>query len=263
MADLSAPCDLSGQNAVVTGAAGGVGAEIALYLERAGVRVFATDLDKTRLAQVRRERGAAWDIRALDVSNIEDVGSVVGSVCEEAGKIDILVNCAGIYRMQFLPEITEPEWDRLFAVNVKGAAFMTQAVAQSMTASGGGGVIVNVASAAGRRATEGSIAYSASKAAVISLTQGCASELAARRIRVNAIAPGAVETEMWDQVQRDYEGKLPADGPTVKEMQIAMIPLGRICSSEDCARAVLSLASDQSAFVTGQTLNVDGGLWMN
>lgn len=240
-----------------------MGAEIALYLERAGVRVFTTDLGKTRLAQVRRERGAAWDIRALDVSNIEDVGSVVGSVCEEAGKIDILVNCAGIYRMQFLPEITEPEWDRLFAVNVKGAAFMTQAVAQSMTASGGGGVIVNVASAAGRRATEGSIAYSASKAAVISLTQGCASELAARRIRVNAIAPGAVETEMWDQVQRDYEGKLPADGPTVKEMQIAMIPLGRICSSEDCARAVLSLASDQSAFVTGQTLNVDGVLWMN
>lgn len=263
MADLSAPCDLSGQNAVVTGAAGGVGAEIALYLERAGVRVFATDLDKTRLAQVRRERGAAWDIRALDVSNVADVRSVVNSVCEEAGKIDILVNCAGIYRMQFLPEITETEWDRLFAVNVKGAAFMTQAVAQSMTASGGGGVIVNVASAAGRRATEGSIAYSASKAAVISLTQGCASELAARRIRVNAIAPGAVETEMWDQVQRDYEGKLPADGPTVKEMQIAMIPLGRICSSEDCARAVLFLASDQSAFVTGQTLNVDGGLWMN
>lgn len=240
-----------------------MGAEIALYLERAGVRVFATDLDKTRLAQVRRERGAAWDIRALDVSNVADVRSVVNSVCEEADKIDILVNCAGIYRMQFLPEITETEWDRLFAVNVKGAAFMTQAVAQSMTASGGGGVIVNVASAAGRRATEGSIAYSASKAAVISLTQGCASELAARRIRVNAIAPGAVETEMWDQVQRDYEGKLPADGPTVKEMQIAMIPLGRICSSEDCARAVLFLASDQSAFVTGQTLNVDGGLWMN
>lgn len=263
MADLSAPCDLSGQNAVVTGAAGGVGAEIALYLERAGVRVFATDLDKTRLAQMRSERGAAWDVRALDVSNVADVRSVVNSVCEEAGKIDILVNCAGIYRMQFLPEITETEWDRLFAVNVKGAAFMTQAVAQSMTASGGGGVIVNVASAAGRRATAGSIAYSASKAAVIILTQGCASELAASRIRVNAIAPGAVETEMWDQVQRDYEGKLPADGPTVKEMQIAMTPLGRICSSEDCARAVLFLASDQSAFVTGQTLNVDGGLWMN
>lgn len=240
-----------------------MGAEIALYLERAGVRVFATDLDKTRLAQMRSERGAAWDVRALDVSNVADVRSVVNSVCEEAGKIDILVNCAGIYRMQFLPEITETEWDRLFAVNVKGAAFMTQAVAQSMTASGGGGVIVNVASAAGRRATAGSIAYSASKAAVIILTQGCASELAASRIRVNAIAPGAVETEMWDQVQRDYEGKLPADGPTVKEMQIAMTPLGRICSSEDCARAVLFLASDQSAFVTGQTLNVDGGLWMN
>ena len=138
MADRSAPCDLSGQTALVTGAAGGVGAEIALCLERAGARVFATDLDSARLAEVRTDRCTAWDIRALDVSNIENVGSVVGSVCEEAGKINILVNCAGIYRMQFLPEITEPEWDRLFAVNVKGAAFMTQAVAQSMTTAGRG-----------------------------------------------------------------------------------------------------------------------------
>ena len=124
---------------------------------------------------------------------------MVESIFDDGGGIDILVNCAGIYRMQFLSEMTEAEWDALIAVNLKSVAFMTKELARHMMTAGAGGSIVNVASAAGRRATAGSMVYSASKAGVISLTQGPASELAGSGIRVNAIAPGAVETEMWSR----------------------------------------------------------------
>lgn len=208
--------DLTGKTALVTVAAGGLGAKIATTLELAEARVFATDRDGAALAKLKSASCAGWDTRVLDVSDIEEIARVVGSVANEAGRIDNLVNCAGIYRMQFLSDMTEADWDLLISVNLKGAAFMIKAVARQLMTKGNAGSIVNVASAVGRRATAGSIAYSSSKAGVISLTQGAASELAGSGIRVNAIAPDAVETEMWEQMQRDYSGKLPPEGPTVE-----------------------------------------------
>lgn len=132
-----------------------------------------------------------------------------------------------------------------------------------MIQAGRGGGIVNIASAAGRRPSIGSLVYSASKAGVISMTQGMAQELAVHGIRVNAIAPGTVETPMWDAVKIAYGQDQPCDVPTVEDSMLAVTPLGRLCQPQDCADAILYLCAAQSAFITGQTLNVDGGMYFN
>jgi NAD(P)-dependent dehydrogenase (short-subunit alcohol dehydrogenase family) len=164
--------------------------------------------------------------------------------------------------MQVLNDITEEEFDRIFAVNIRGMLFMTQAVARGMIARARGGAVVNIASGAGRRSAAGAIVYSASKAAVISLTQGAALELIPHGIRVNAIAPGAVRTPMWAQVESIYAATLgTAEG--AEKAQVALTPAGRLSTPDEYAGAAIFLACPESSYMIGQTINVDGGMFMS
>lgn len=255
--------DLTGKTAIVTGGSGGVGRQVALLFAQAGATVYATDIHAAGVTPGSTGSPGAIKSLALDIARPGEIADGFDIIANEAGRIDILVNCAGVYEKQLLPDITEAEFDRIITINLKGVLFATQAAARHMIASGRGGAIVNIASAAGRRASSGSMVYSASKAGVISLTMGAAQELAPYGVRMNAIAPGAVETPMWEHVKIAYAGAGKAGAPTVEQAQLSATPLGRLCSPMDCAQAVLFLAGDQSAFVTGQTLNVDGGLFMN
>jgi len=167
---------------------------------------------------------------------------------------------AGVFGMQVLTEVTEAEFARIFSVNVLGTLLMTQAVARAMIARGRGGTVVNIASGAGRRPAPGSVVYSASKAAVISLTQCAALELIPHGIRVNAIAPGAVRTPMWNQVESLYAATLGPGTGTAEAAQVALTPIGRMSTPEEYVGGAIYLACEDSAYVVGQTLNVDGGM---
>jgi len=255
--------NLGGRIAVVTGAGSGIGRQTALNLAKAGAKVFAAD----RLADSCSEIGSAFPGQvfplACDVASLSGTQAAMDAVWQSEERLDILVNCAGVYSMQAMMDIADLEFDRVMSINLKGLFFVSQTAARYMIAAGNGGVIVNIASAAGRRPSIGSLVYSASKAGVISMTQGMAQELGTHRIRVNAIAPGAVETPMWDAVKVAYGEGHDASAPTVEGSLLAVTPLGRLARTQDCAGAILFLCSDQSGFVTGQTLNVDGGMYFN
>lgn len=255
--------DLGGRIAFVTGAASGIGRQTARDLAEAGAMVFAVD----RASSGCLETCAAFPDRMsylpCDVTKLSSVRAALDAVWQEHGALDILINCAGVYSMQQMMDITEDEYDRVLSINLKGLLFVSQIAARYMVKAGRGGAIVNIASAAARKPSIGSMVYSASKAGVISLTQGMAQELAAHDIRVNAIAPGAVETPMWDAVKSAYGEVETGNGPTIEAAMLSVTPLGRLCRPEDCAHAILYLCTEQSAFVTGQTLNVDGGMFFN
>jgi NAD(P)-dependent dehydrogenase (short-subunit alcohol dehydrogenase family) len=199
----------------------------------------------------------------LDVTQRASIEAMVETVVGRAGGIDILVNNAAIFDMAPLLEITEASYDRQFAVNVKGLLFTLQAVAAHMVEQGRGGKIINFASQAGRRGEPLVAVYCASKAAVISITQSAGLALTKHGINVNGIAPGVVDTPMWDQVDAlfaKYEG-LPIGE---KKRQVgAAVPYGRMGVPEDLAGAAVFLASADADYVVAQTLNVDGGNWMS
>lgn len=254
--------DLVGKIAVVTGGASGIGRQTARDLAKAGATVYVADRSSDACAETCGAFPDRMSALACDVTSLAAIPTALDSVWQAHGALDMLINCAGVYSMQPMMEVTEAEYDRVLSINLKGLFFVSQAAARYMIEANRGGAIVNIASAAGRRPSIGSIAYSASKAAVISMTQGMAQELGRHGIRVNAIAPGAVETPMWDDVKIAY-GAAGGDGPTVEESLLAVTPLGRLCRPQDCADALLYLATNQSAFITGQTLNVDGGMYFN
>jgi 3-oxoacyl-[acyl-carrier protein] reductase len=238
--------------AVVTGAARGIGLAICEALASAGARIAMVDLQNEVMAsaeQLTRDGFVAQPFLS-DVSRKADVDRVAGAILRHYGRIDILVNNAGICPTTPLAEIAEEEWDRVLAVNLKGAFLWAQAVAPVMQAQGGGRII-NVASAAGQM---GGIAvglhYSASKAGVIGLTKGLA-RILAPAIQVNAVSPGTTESEMT----RGWEAE------TIAALT-RQIPLKRLGHPADTAAAVLFLASDAASFITGQTLSVNGGLFM-
>jgi D-sorbitol dehydrogenase (acceptor) len=183
-------------------------------------------------------------------------------VVERTRRIDILINGAGIFGLEPWLEISEKTYDAIFAINVKGLLFVTQAVAAQMVAQGGGSVI-NVTSASGRSGNPSSVAYSASKMAVISLTQSAARGLAKQCVRVNAIAPGGIDTPMWDTVRALYGASAASADRDIDAALESAIPLGRISTPADHIGAAVFFASDESAYITGQTLNIDGGLFVN
>lgn len=254
---------LDGKIALVTGAGSGIGRYAACSLAQAGAIVIATDRDGDACSETCKAFPDRMSPLTCDVTDLPSVRVCLEMVWQTHVALDVLVNCAGVYSMQSMLEVTEAEFDRVMAINLKGLFFLSQAVAKYMIQAGGGGSIVNVASAAGRRPSAGSLVYSASKAAVISMTQAMAQELAAYSIRVNAIAPGAVETPMWDLVKVAYSKDQAHDAPTMEASLLAATPLGRLCRPQDCADAILYLCSDQSSFITAQTLNVDGGMYFN
>ena len=188
---------------------------------------------------------------------------MIEAVQARLGPIDILVNNAAVFDMAPVLEVSEASYDKQFAVNVKGTFFTLQAVAAHMVARGEGGKIINMASQAGRRGEALVSMYCATKAAVISLTQSCGLDLIQHGINVNGIAPGVVDTPMWDEVDAlfaRYEGRPPGEK---KRLVGEAVPYGRMGRPEDHVGAALFLASADSDYVVAQTLNVDGGNWMS
>ena len=254
---------LQGKVAIVTGGARGIGRAICERYADEGARVVVADVlaaDAKALADTLG-RGAIG--LPLDVTRQDSIDAMVAAVVREAGRIDILVNNAGVFDMAPLLEVTRESFARVFAVNVEGLLFTLQACARQMVKQGGGGKIINVASQAGRRGEALVSVYCASKAAVISLTQSAGLALAKQRINVNAIAPGVIDTPMWDHVDSlfaRYEGL--AVGEKKKAVGLA-VPYGRMGQPEDLVGAAAFLASADADYVVAQTLNVDGGNWMS
>ena len=245
--------DLSGKIVLVTGAQQGIGRAIALRCAAAGADVAVNWLDDEAAAQAIAGEIRAGGRRALtvraDVARLAAVEAMVAAVEDGLGPIDALVNNAGVFpRVPFL-ELRESDWDYVLDVNLKGTCFCAQAVAKRMVAAGRPGAIVNLTSGAAYRGSPRGAHYCASKGGVVSLTRQMALELAAYRIRVNAIAPGLTDT-----AQPRYgssEAEIAATAQT--------IPLGRIAQPDDIARTAVFLASEEAGFVTGQILHVNGG----
>ncbi|MBP1807045.1 L-iditol 2-dehydrogenase [Rubellimicrobium aerolatum] len=254
---------LEGRSALVTGAARGIGAAIARAYAREGATVAVADLSLDACRATAEGIGPAAYPIVIDVTRQDSIDAALATVVERAGGIDILVNNAGVYDMDPVPSMTRASFDRLFAVNVAGTLFTLQAAARAMIAQGRGGKIVNMASQAGRRGEALSPVYCATKAAVISLTQSAGLDLIRHRINVNAIAPGVVESEMWDHVDAlfaRHEGLAPGE----KKRQVgAAVPLGRMGVPEDMTGMAVLLASPESDYIVAQTFNVDGGNWMS
>ncbi|MBM4148127.1 MAG: 3-oxoacyl-[acyl-carrier-protein] reductase [Lentisphaerae bacterium] len=244
---------LDGKVALVTGAARGIGRAIAERLAAEGADIALCDLKEEWLADTAEAVAGAGRraIRvAADVGNAAGVQAAVDKVVQELGRVDILVNNAGITRDGFLVRMSEEDWDAVLSVNLKGAFLFTRAVARPMMKQRSG-VIVNIASIIGLIGNAGQCNYAASKAGLIALTKSCAKELAGRNVRVNAVAPGFIQTKMTDVLAED-----------VKKKMLDAIPMNRFGTSEDIANAVLFLASEQSAYMTGQVLSVNGGMVM-
>ncbi len=254
---------LTDKVALVTGGARGIGAAIVDRYAAEGAQVAVADVDLAAAEATAARHGARAFPVALDVTKAASIEAAVESVAARWGGIDILVNNAGIFDMAPIVDVTEASFDRVFAVNVKGLFFTLQAVARRMIARGQGGKIINMASQAGRRGEALVAVYCASKAAVISLTQSAGLDLIRYRINVNGIAPGVVDTPMWDHVDAlfaKYEHRAVGEK---KRLVGEAVPFGRMGLPEDYAGAAAFLASSDSDYVVAQTLNVDGGNWMS
>ena len=242
---------LTGRNAIVTGASRGIGRAIALELAREGASVACVATTEAG-AKGAADECAATGARAVafagDVSETETASRVVEETIAKLGSVDILVNNAGITRDNVLPRLADDDFDRVVAVNLRGAFLFLRAVVRPMMKARFGR-IVNVASVVGLTGNAGQANYAAAKAGLIGLTRSAAKELASRNITVNAVAPGFIETDMTAAVREKAAEELKS-----------RIPLGRIGRPEDVAQAVAFLASDRAAYITGHTLVVDGGL---
>ena len=246
--------NLTGKVALVTGASRGIGRAIALKLSDAGAKVainFAGNVEKAEevKAEIESRGGAAMLVQGK-VDNFEVVTEIVKKVVENWGTVDILVNNAGITRDDLLLKMSESEFDEVIATNLKGVFNCTKAVTKIMMKQRSG-KIVNMTSVVGLIGNAGQANYAASKAGVIGFTKSAAKELAARGITVNAIAPGFIATDMTD--------KLP---DKIKEESLKQIPLGKYGTPEDVANLAAFLVSEQAAYITGQVINVDGGMVM-
>jgi 2-hydroxycyclohexanecarboxyl-CoA dehydrogenase len=246
---------LEGRTALVTGGAGGIGAATARRLAAEGARVAVGDLD----LDAAREVAADIDglATALDVTDTASVGAAVAQVGDAFGPVDVLVNNAGNDRFAFFVKTDEALWDFVLAVNLRGVLACTHAVLASMQERGGG-VIVNVASEAGRVGSQGSATYSAAKAGVIGFTKAIARESARFGVRCNAVAPGPIETPLLNSAETQL-GEL---GARLKQAMIDATAVRRIGEPDEVAAVIAFLASDDASYVTGQTVNVSGGLSM-
>jgi len=243
---------LNGKTALITGAARGIGRSIALAFAAEGANVAFTDLNYDENMQSLEKELAAMGIKgkgyASDASDFNGAESVVDQVVTDFGKVDVLINNAGITRDNLLMRMTEADWDLVIKVNLKSVFNMTRAVQKYMLKQRSGSII-NMSSVVGVNGNAGQSNYSASKAGLIGFTKSMALELGSRSIRCNAIAPGFIETEMTSRLPQD-----------VREAWINDIPLKRAGKPEDVARAAIFLASELSEYVTGQVLHVCGGM---
>lgn len=240
--------------AVVTGAASGIGQELVLAMSEAGANILAVDRDRPKLDETCSLVGSpSLAPLVLDLLEEGTEKRVVEVAVDVFGGIDVLVNCAGVFPSSPALELSSREWDLVLDLNLRVPFLLSQAIARSMVGAGRAGNIVNMASAAGAIARPGVAHYCASKAALIMLTKVLAIEWAEHDIRVNAVAPGLVETPGVEDLLATEDGRRE------HEQKLAKIPLARTGRPREVAETVIFLASDAASFVTGHTLFVDGG----
>jgi meso-butanediol dehydrogenase/(S,S)-butanediol dehydrogenase/diacetyl reductase len=258
---------LNGRIVLITGAARGIGAATARRLAGEGATLVLADLDGAGVEKLAAELGQA--AVKVDVTKPDDIARMVDEPYRRWGRLDVLFNNAGVIRVQPMLDVTEAEWDRVLDVNLRAVFFVLQAVARRMLqqdlipGSELRGKLIQTASIAAYRGGNHLMTpYSASKAGVVSLTRSAAQVLAKERITSNCVCPGAVETPMWEQIDREW-GALEGLGQgEAWKRRIRGIPLGRPERAEDVARVVAFLAGPDSDYMTGQALNVDGGIVM-
>lgn len=244
---------LKGKIAVVTGGARGIGNAICHKLAEHGADIIVNDIadadDSSIFIKEIENKGVRAHYIKADISKTAEAKKMIDEAVESMGQVDILINNAGITRDGLIMRMTEEQWDQVITINLKGTFNCTQAVSRYMIRQRGGS-IVNMSSVVGVAGNPGQANYSASKAGVIGLTKTTARELAGKSVRCNAVAPGFIDTEMTRKLPDEYKDKL-------KEM----IPLGLFGTVDDVANLVVFLASDESAYITGEVIKVDGGLF--
>jgi NAD(P)-dependent dehydrogenase (short-subunit alcohol dehydrogenase family) len=259
------PMELEGQVAIVTGAGRGIGRATAIELARMGAAVVVAELDAANAERTAREvRAVGRSALAVptDVTSRAALTTLVDRALAELGRIDVLVNNAGMYRAASTLDVTEQHWDAVMTLNARAVFFASQAVLPSMIARKRGN-IVSLASLAGKVGSRTNLPYNASKAAVISITKSLALAHAGDGIRVNCVCPGFVETDMWTAVARDQGALLSVSPEEFTKQRLAQIPLGRMETPEDVASVIGFLASSKSGYMTGQAINVTGGVIMH
>ena len=258
--------ELRGQAAIVTGAGRNIGRAIARELASMGADIVVAEMDEAtgqRTADEIRALGRRAFAVRTDVTRLSELQAMADRTMAQFGRIDILVNNAGIHKSMHTADVTEADWDRLLAVNAKGVFFASQAVLRHMVPAKRGNII-SLASMAGKMGLKTSLVYGITKAAVISMTRSLALAHAADGIRANCVCPGIVETDMIFQVDREAGVGLMGLKPgEYLKQRVEQIPLGRIEKAEDVANVVGFLASSKSSYMTGQAINVTGGLVMH
>jgi len=254
---------LGGKTAIITGAARGIGRAFASKYIDEGAKVAVADIDFAAAQSAASDLGTAAIAVSLDVTDQQSIDQCVNDTTNALGPVDILINNAGVFDLAPIADITRQSYDRLFAINVSGTLFMAQAVARQMIDRKSRGKIINMASQAGRRGEPLVGVYCATKAAVISLTQSMGLNLIGHGINVNAISPGVVDGDHWDEVDAkfaSYEHLRPGE----KKKQVGLaVPAGRMGTADDLTGMAVFLATDEANYIVAQTYNVDGGNWMS
>lgn len=259
--------DLSGKRAIVTGGAVGIGYGISSRLAEAGAKVLIADLSPENINTAKEQLASkhyAVDFLQVDVSAAEDIAKMKEYAIEKLGGIDILINNAGIYPSSLLMNMTPEAFDKVLSVNLKGAMMATKAAAEQMIAQQQGGHIVNITSIDALHPSSAGLAhYDASKHGMWGFTKNVALELAPHNIRVNAVAPGGIETPGTQNVQKNMETPADVDMSKMLKMFLARIPMGRMGESDEIGKVVLFLCSDMSSYITGSQIVVDGGVLLS
>jgi 3-oxoacyl-[acyl-carrier protein] reductase len=245
---------LDGKVAIITGGSRGIGAEVGARLAEDGAAVVVSGRDGERLQRTVREwetQGRAVLGVVADATSREDCERLVSTAKQHFGRIDVLVNNAGMTHDQLLVRMTDEDWDRVIEVNLRSAFLMTRAVSKALVRQKSGGRVINITSTAGAMGNAGQVNYSAAKAGLIGLTKAAARELAHWSILVNAVAPGLIETDMTKDLSA-----------TAREALLAQVPLKRSGTAREVAEMVRFLAGDGATYITGQVFHVNGGLYM-
>jgi 3-oxoacyl-[acyl-carrier protein] reductase len=245
---------LDGKVAIVTGGSRGIGAEVGARLAEDGAAVVVSGRDGERLQNTVREwetQGRAVLGVVADAASREDCERLVTTAKQHFGRIDVLINNAGMTRDQLLVRMTDEDWDRVIEVNLRSAFLMTRAVSKALVRQKSGGRVINITSTAGAMGNAGQVNYSAAKAGLIGFTKAAARELAHWSILVNAVAPGLIETDMTKDLS-----------PAARDALLAQVPLKRSGTAREVAEMVRFLAGDGATYVTGQVFHVNGGLYM-
>ena len=242
--------NLKNKTALVTGASGGIGASIALALHKQGAKVCITGTNLKKLNQINQDSSMAYSQVVCDLSNREDLKKIIPSVEEKLGKIDILINNAGITRDQLMMRMQDDIWDEVIQTNLNSSFYLSKSVIKGMMKRKFGRII-QISSVVAFTGNPGQSNYVASKAALVGMTKSLALEVASRNITVNCIAPGFIRTPMTSALNEDQQDKL-----------MQKIPIQRFGSPADIAAASVYLSSDEASYITGTTIHVNGGLAM-